>query len=60
MDWIGLIINVIAIFVGLFIYIGISYTPWGKKHEDMQFFIMLASILLACVIAGVIRYFVGI
>lgn len=60
MDWIGLIINVVAIFVGLFIYIGISYTKWGKKHSDMQFFIMLVSILSPCIIAGIIRHFVGI
>lgn len=60
MDYIGLIINIAAIFIGLFIYIGISHTAWGKKHEDMQFFIMLVSILLACAVAGLIRYFVGI
>lgn len=60
MEWKNLIINVIAIFAGLFIYIGISYTKWGKKHSDMQFFIMLVSILSPVVIVGLIRYFVGI
>lgn len=58
MEWKNLIINVIAIFAGLFIYIGISYTKWGKKHSDMQFFIMLVSILSPVVIVGLIRHFV--
>lgn len=60
MDWIGLILNIAAIFAGVFIYIGIAHSKWGKKHENIQFFIMLVSILLACLAVGIIRYFVGI
>ncbi len=55
MDWTGLIINLIAIFAGLFIYIGISNTQWGRDHEEYQYAIMLAAVLAACLIGGVLR-----
>lgn len=55
MDWKGLFINLIAIFVGLFVYIGISNTQWGKEHEDMQYALMLFSVLGACIAGGLLR-----
>ena len=58
MDWRGLFINLIAIFAGLFVYITISNTKWGKEHEDFQYAIMLFSVLGACLIGGVLRFLV--
>lgn len=55
MDWQGLIINLIAIFAGLFIYIGISNTKWGRNHEEYQYAIMLAAVIGACLIGGLLR-----
>lgn len=62
MDWIGLIGNVIAIFVGLIIYIIIANTKWGKAHSKAQYAIMLVCIILAVLIGWgiklLIRHFV--
>lgn len=55
MDWKNLIVNVVAIFVGLTIYIFLMRSEWGKKHNDIQFAIMLFTVLLACLIGGVVR-----
>ena len=59
MDWLGLTINLVAIFVGLAIYIGIGHTKWGKEHTEYQYAIMLAAILAACVVGGVLRAVIG-
>ena len=59
MDWMGLVINVAAIFIGLAIYLGISRTKWGEEHKEYQYAIMLAAILAACVVAGGLRMAVG-
>ena len=56
MDWMGLIINLIALFAGLFAYIGITKTPWGKAHEDMQYFMMLLAVIAAVLIGGALRW----
>lgn len=58
MNWLNLIANFIAILAGLFIYIGIMNTPWGKKHQDIQYGIMLAAVLGACLIGGLIKWLV--
>ncbi len=56
MDWSGLIINVTAIFVGLGIYIAITKSKWGEKHQEYQYAIMLVTILLACLLGGFLRW----
>ena len=56
MDWQGLVINIIAIFAGLFLYIAVARSKWGREHEEYQYALMLAAILGACVVGGVLRY----
>lgn len=58
MDTANMLINVAAIVTGLFIYIGISNTRWGKEHADFQYAIMLIAILFAVVVGGLIRWLV--
>lgn len=58
MDWFGLIINLVAIFVGLGLYLGIENTKWGKAHTEYQYAVMLAAILAACLIGGGLRVIV--
>lgn len=55
MDWIGLGINVLAIFIGLAIYIGLCRSSWGQKHANYQYAIMLLAMLLAILLAGLLR-----
>lgn len=55
MDWLNMVINIIAIFVGLAGYLGIMHTKWGREREDYQYAIMLAAILGACLIGGALR-----
>lgn len=55
MNYINMLINVAAILAGLFIYIAISNSKWGKAHEEYQYAIMLAAILSAVLIGGCIR-----
>ena len=57
LDWQGLIVNIIAIFAGLFVYIGIANTKWGREHEEYQYAFMLASVLGACIVGGLLRAF---
>ncbi len=59
MDWLGLGINLVAIFAGLALYIGIGHTKWGKEHEQYQYAIMLGAILAACLIGGCLRVLAG-
>ena len=59
MDWLNMIINVIAIFAGLGIYLGAMHTKWGREHEDYQYAIMLAAILTACLVGGLLRFIFG-
>lgn len=59
MDWTGLVINLVAIFAGLGIYIAIVRSKWGEAHQGYQYAIMLGTILLACIIGGVLRVIVG-
>lgn len=55
MDWLNLIINVIAIFAGLAIYLVIQNSKWGKEHTQYQYAVMLGAILLACIVGGILR-----
>lgn len=55
LDWAGLIINVAAVFIGLFIYLGVVRTRWGREHFKYQFFIMLVCLLAAVLIAWGLR-----
>ena len=55
MDWLNLIINVIAIFAGLALYLVIQNSKWGREHTQYQYAIMLGTILLACIVGGVLR-----
>ena len=59
MDWLNMIINVIAIFAGLGLYLVVMHTKWGREHEGYQYAIMLASILVACLVGGLLRYILG-
>ena len=45
LDWSGMIINVVSVFVGLAIYLGILKTGWGQEHMKFQWAIMLAALL---------------
>lgn len=54
-----MIINVIAIFAGLGIYLGVMHTKWGREHEGYQYAIMLAAILAACLVGGLLRFIFG-
>ena len=56
MDWLGLVINIVAIFAGLFLYILITNTKWGREHEEYQYALMLAAVLGACVVGGLMKY----
>ena len=56
MDTMNMIINVIAILAGLFLYICISNSSWGKAHADLQYAIMLGTILFAVLVGGLIRW----
>ena len=55
MDWIGLVGNVIAVFVGLGIYIIIANTKWGKAHSKAQYAIMLVCVILAVLVGWGIK-----
>ncbi len=59
MNWSGLIINLVAIFAGLAIYILIMNSKWGKEHEEIQYAIMLVAVLAACLIGGLLRFIIG-
>ena len=56
MNTVEFIVNVSAIFAGLFIYMGIMRTNWGKKHANHQYAIMLLAVLLAALIGGTLRW----
>ena len=58
MDTANMLINVAAIFAGLLIYIFISNTKWGKKHEQYQYAIMLMAIMAAVLLGGLVRWLV--
>ena len=56
MDYANLIVNFAAILAGLFIYLFIVNSKWGKKHEDIQYAIMLFCLLFAVLVGGLIRW----
>ncbi|MCR4867906.1 MAG: hypothetical protein K5889_00320 [Lachnospiraceae bacterium] len=55
MDWLGLFINVAACFAGVIIYCLIMKTPWGKRHEQFSYLIVIVSLLIACLLGGGLR-----
>ncbi len=59
LDWIGLIGNFIAIFFGLFLYIIITHSKWGKAHEKYQYGIMLVCVILACLFGWGLKYVIN-
>lgn len=58
MDWIGVITSFICLIGGVLIYLGIMHTKWGKSKVKYQTFIMIISIVAACVVGGIIRYLI--
>ena len=54
MNWSRLVINMLAIFLSVFIYSGIMRTDWGKQHEDIHYVIMLLSLGIGAVAAGML------
>ena len=56
MEFLDVLVNVLALFVGLAVYIIVMKTPFGKKHGDMQFLIMLLAVILAVLAGGAVRY----
>ena len=58
MNVVEFIVNVTAIFTGLFIYIGAIRSKWGKEHEQHQYAIMLGAVLLAALIGGFLRWLI--
>lgn len=59
MDWVNLGINLIAIIGGLACYIAIMNSKFGREHANLQYAIMLGTIILACLIGGVLRVVIG-
>lgn len=55
MDSRNMLINVVAILVGLALYIIVTNTKWGKEHEQFQYMIMLGTIMMAVCIGGFLR-----
>lgn len=55
MDWLNMIINVVAIFVGLALYLVVQNSKWGKEHTEYQYAVMLCTILLAVIVGGILR-----
>lgn len=56
MDYANLIVNFAAILTGLFMYLFIVNSKWGKAHEDIQYAIMLFCLLFAVLVGGLIRW----
>lgn len=59
MDWKGLISSVAALFAGLLLYILFVNSKIGKKYEHYQYAVMVAVIIAACVIGGILKYLLG-
>ena len=55
MNWVEMLINVVAIFGGLGLYIAVMNSKFGRTHEQWQYAIMLVTIICACLIGGVLR-----
>ncbi|MCR5273164.1 MAG: hypothetical protein K6E13_09290 [Lachnospiraceae bacterium] len=59
MDWIGLIFNVVFLFVGLAAYLIIYNKIKGNKYEKFQYAIMAVCILGGVIIGGILRKILG-
>ena len=57
MAWGGLVINVIAIFIGFFLYVGFFHTRFGKRFEEYQYFVLLVILIVTCILGGLLRRF---
>lgn len=55
MDWKGLIINLVSLFIGFFLYIGIYHTKLADKLDKYKYPVLLAVLLLVCLIGGALR-----
>ena len=53
-----MLINVVAILVGLGLYMAVMNSAWGKKHQEYMYAIMLGTILVAVLVGGFIRWLV--
>lgn len=60
LNWTGLFINVIALVIGFFIYIGIYHSPLAEKLEDYKYFVLLVVLIVTCIIGGVMRMFLAV
>ena len=58
-DTVGILINVGAVFLGLFIYIKIMRSEWGQEHRNLQFLIMFICLLAAILIGWGVRTLVA-
>ncbi len=59
MDWIGLVFNVVFLFVGLAFYLVIYNKIKGDKYEKYQYAIMAGCILGGVILGGIIRKILG-
>lgn len=56
MDWFGLIINIISIFGGLFLYLLLMRTKWAQKESrNLSYLVLLIAIIAACVLGFLLR-----
>ncbi|MBP5598039.1 MAG: hypothetical protein J6Y02_21905 [Pseudobutyrivibrio sp.] len=58
MNVVEFIVNVTAIFSGLFIYIGAVRSKWGKEHTHYQYLIMLGAVVAGALIGGILRWLI--
>ena len=58
METVNMLINVVAILVGLGLYMAVMNSAWGKKHQEYMYAIMLGTILVAVLVGGFIRWLV--
>lgn len=56
MNWIGLLINIVALFAGFFIYIGIYHTRLGDKLDKYKYPVLLAILIIVCIIGGFMKF----
>ncbi|MCR5468776.1 MAG: hypothetical protein K6F37_07435 [Lachnospiraceae bacterium] len=59
MDWVGLVFNVVFLFLGLGFYLVIYNKIKGKDLEKFQYGIMAACILVSVIIGGILRKILG-
>lgn len=60
MDWTGLVCSLIALFVGLAIYIIFVNSKIGKKYEHYQYGVMVVILIIACLFGGLLKKLLGV